>query len=183
MDPTRIEKEIKDLLKSDPESAFRVLFETYFSYLCTVVYRMIPDKSLAEDLVQDVFYDMWRKKDKLMINTSYKAYLRRASINRTLNHIRDKKIKFEEESEAESLKSHEIDIVQKLNVDDLQNRINEAIGTLPDRCRIIFSLSRYEELSYKEIAENLGISVKTVENQMSKALRILRKHIAKRKID
>lgn len=181
MDPTEIENKISGLFKSDPESAFKALFDAYFSYLCAVVYRMIPDKSLAEDLTQDVFYDMWRKKDSLIINTSYKAYLRRASVNRTLNYIRDNKIKFEEESEAQSFKSLEVDILQKLNVDDLQNRINEAIGTLPDRCRIIFSLSRFEELSYKEIAENLGISVKTVENQMSKALRILRNHISKRK--
>lgn len=179
LDQNNIESEFFNLLHKDADNAFKLMFESYYSYLCLVVYRMIPNKSLAEDLVQDVLYDIWRKRERLQINTSLKAYLRKATVNKTLNHIRDKKIKFEEETEAIALKSHEVDILQELDARDLQKKINQAVESLPDRCRIVFSLSRFEEMSYKEIAENLDISVKTVENQMSKALRIMRKHIFK----
>lgn len=177
MEHKKIETQFFDLLPNDPEKAFKLIFEGFYSYLCIVVYRMIPDKGLSEDISQEVYYDFWRKKDNIQIKTSLKAYLHRAAVNKTLNHIRDKKLKFSEESEAAGLKSLEADILQELNVRDLQKRINKAVEALPERCRIIFSLSRFEEMTYKEIALNLNISVKTVENQMTKALRILRERI------
>ncbi len=175
MDPQNINDKILKLLSADANAAFELIFEHYYKYLCLVVYRMISDRNLAEDIVQEVMHDFWKKHKNIQIKTSIKAYLHRSTINKTLNHIRDKKIIFEEEEQLSAVKSKEADIDQLISAKELQKSINEAIKALPERCRIIFSLSRYEELSYKEIAEKLEISVKTVENQISKALRILRK--------
>ena len=176
MDQQKDEK-ILELLAKDSNLAFKLIFDQYYKYLCLVVFRMIQDRNLAEDIVQDVMHDFWKKHENIEIKSSLKSYLHRSTVNKTLNHIRDKKMTFEEEEQIDIHKSQEADIDNLINAEELQNRINQAIGALPERCRIIFSLSRFEELSYKEIAETLEISVKTVENQMSKALRILRKAI------
>lgn len=103
-----------------------------------------------------------------------KAYLKRAAVNRTLNFIRDNKITFEGEEELPILKGKITGASAKMEADELQEMINRAIDGLPERCRMIFLLSRFEDMSYNEIAQKLDISVKTVENQISKALKILR---------
>jgi len=179
LEPVNTDDKILKLLATDANAAFKLLFDKYYKYLCLVVYRMIPDRNLTEDIVQEVMHDFWKKHKTIEIKTSIKAYLHRSTINKTLNHIRDKKMVYEDEAQMVALKSKTADIDELINVRELQNSINEAIETLPNRCRIIFSLSRFEELSYKEIAEKLAISVKTVENQISKALRILRKVLNK----
>ncbi|MEL6864763.1 MAG: sigma-70 family RNA polymerase sigma factor, partial [Bacteroidota bacterium] len=117
----------------------------------------------------------WKKRHRINIQTSLKAYLKRAAVNKSLNYIRDQKIKFEEVGKAPvlSTKSHNAQLEAK----ELQEQINLAVNALPERCRIIFSLSRFEEMSYQEIANTLQISTKTVENQISKALKILRQAI------
>lgn len=155
-----------------------MLFRRYFQFVTYSVYRVLPDRTIAEDIAQDVFYDLWRKREKILITSSLKAYLKRAAVNRTLNHIRDRKMNFEDEEKMPELVSNTASISQKLEADELQEKINAAVDSLPERCRVIFSLSRYEEMSYKEIAKELDISVKTVENQISKALGILRNALA-----
>lgn len=136
--------------------------------------RIIPDPGIAEDIAQDVFYELWRKRDVLNVNSSFGAYLRRAARNKSLNYIRDRKIKPESEDKIPHRSEGQTDANRKLEVQDLQNSIDRAVGDLPDRCREVFSLSRFEDMSYQEIADKLGISIKTVENQISKALRLLR---------
>ncbi|GJM35754.1 MAG: DNA-directed RNA polymerase sigma-70 factor [Saprospiraceae bacterium] len=175
MHPTHSDQELKDLMQQDGEKAIEQLFRMYYTYLCHAVYRVLGDPSLVEDLVQEVFFELWRKKDSLQINISIKAYLRRAAVNKALNFIRDQKIKFEEEDRAPVQVSKINSVVQKLEAAELQVEIDKVIDSLPDRCRVVFVLSRYEEMSYQEIADHLGISAKTVENQISKALKILRK--------
>ncbi len=168
------DEELLKLLETDRDKAIELLFRQYYSLVTYAVYRVLPDRSVAEDLAQEVFFDLWRKREKLNITTSLKAYLRRAAVNRTLNHIRDKKMNFEDEEKIPELRSKAATIFQKLEAEELQKKINEAVDSLPERCRAVFSLSRFEEMSYKEIAAKLDISVKTVENQISKALSIMR---------
>ncbi len=174
MRPTLTDKELKHLMQSDGEQAIEHLFRMYYAYLCQAVYKILGDPSLVEDLVQDVFYELWRKKDRLNINISIRAYLRRAAVNKALNFIRDQKIKFEDEERAPVQESKISSALQTMEAAELQSRIDEVIDGLPNRCRVVFVLSRFEEMTYQEIAEQLDISVKTVENQISKALKILR---------
>lgn len=168
-------EEFYQFWQQDGEKAIDWLFRKYYSYLCKVVFKIIPDTNLVEDLVQEVFFEVWKKKGQIKINTSMKAYLRRSAVNRSLNYIRDQKIKFENEDKLPFLDSREATIAQKIEAEDLKVLIDEFIDELPERCRIVFVLSRFEDMSYREIAQELDISVKTVENQVSKALKYLRK--------
>ena len=168
------EIDIIDRLNNSDESVIRVLFDEYYQYLCRSIYRVVPDSSISEDIVQEVFMELWKKRESIKITTSIKAYLRRSALNRALNYLRKNKVKFEEEVQIPDHGSLDSGGQSNMEVMELQDRINGIIDELPERCRIIFCMSRFEEMSYKEIAEALSISVKTVENQMSKALKILR---------
>lgn len=167
--------EIVRLLKNDDEKAIDLLFDNYYNYLCGVVYRVISDADYAEDLVQEIFLDIWRKRHDLNISTSLRAYLRRAGVNRSLNFIRKQKMKFEDAEETmNDLRSTEISGQVEMEHSELEQRIHSCIDALPPKCKLIFGMSRFENMSYQEIANSLEISVKTVENQISKALKLLR---------
>ena len=169
---------ILDLLSKGDQKFIDLLFDKYYTYLCNVVYRVINDADYAEDIAQEIFTDIWRKRESINIQTSLRAYLRRASVNRSLNHIRKQRMKFDENEEAIiDIESNTIDGQQELEKDELEQRIHDCINGLPPKCKLVFSLSRFENMSYQEIADHLEISIKTVENQISKALRILRNSI------
>ncbi|MBK7407860.1 MAG: RNA polymerase sigma-70 factor [Saprospirales bacterium] len=150
-----------------------VLFKRYYSFVSFATFRLVSDSALAEDISQEVFMEIWKRRHSLNISTSFKAYLRRSAVNRSLNFLRDKKNRYNEElsDAAHDLQTPEN---QTLEVDELQDHIDKAINQLPPRCQKVFKLSRYEEMSYQEIADDMDISVKTVENQMVKALKLLR---------
>jgi RNA polymerase sigma-70 factor (ECF subfamily) len=169
------DSEFLDLLKTDGEKAIEFLFKEHYDYLCRTVYRVLPKPAIIEDLVQDVFFELWRKHETLNITTSIKAYLRRAAVNKTLNYIRSQRLKLADPENTPEPESRFTEAEEQLEVNELQDRINKVVDSLPERCRMVFVLSRFEEKSYKEIAEELGISIKTVENQISKALKLLRK--------
>lgn len=175
---SRPPSEVADFMRAKPEACLAELYSDYYEYLVNSVYHMVPDQSTAEDLVQEVFFEIWKKREQLEFRTSVSAYLRRAVTNRALNYIRAKKMNFEGEDAALLLKSTEINSAKKLEIDDLQQLINDCVDELPEKCRVVFSLSRFEELKYAEIAESLGISIKTVENHISKALKILKNKVS-----
>lgn len=137
--------------------------------------RMLPDAGLAEDLVQEVFLELWRKRSGIQIQISFRAYLRRAAVNKTLNYLRDQRLPISDEEHLPfQLASSTPQADETLETSELKEEIDRAISALPERCRQVFVLSRFEELSAKEIADLLDISPKTVENQMTKALKSLR---------
>ena len=170
------DREFFDLLSTNAEKAFEWLFRRYFAELCQVVYRVAHDEHLAQDLVQEVLYELWRKRDKLTISISLRAYLKRAVLNRTLNHLRDNR-KWSSEERMPEIAIEESDAEDLLHSEELQELVDAAIDELPEKCRMVFVLSRYEELSYRDIATELGIAEKTVENQVSKALKYLRQRL------
>ena len=178
--PKHTDPELMALLKSDSDKAIDILFRLHYAYMCKSIYRIIPNREKAEDIAQDVFYELWKKRETLEIKTSIRAYLKRAMTNKALNYIRDQRMKFDSDEDHPYIQNPQASSQQHLEAEELQKAINDAIKKLPERCRIVFSLSRFEELSYKEIAKNLDISVKTVENQISKALKLLRLAIANR---
>jgi RNA polymerase sigma-70 factor, ECF subfamily len=169
------DERILTLLKENDEKSIDLLFQGYYNYLCNVVNRVINDADYAEDIVQEIFMDIWRKREEINIEISLRAYLRRAAVNRSLNHIRKQKMKFEEaENSVSELASNDNDSQIVMERDELEKRIHDCIENLPPKCKIVFAMSRFENMSYQEIATSLEISVKTVENQISKALKILR---------
>jgi len=163
------------------ESSYEELFRKWYTPLCKMVFRILQDKALTEDTVQEVFVKLWEKRNELKIETSLKSYLYRAAINASYNHLEKNKRypKLSLEDGASNLPDHYFNTEQKIHGEELEFRINATLSILPEACREVFILSRYENLSYKEIAETLGISVKTVENQMGKALRIFREKLMK----
>lgn len=168
--------EIKQLFLKDPDQAIELLFRDYFPYICTVIYKFIPNSQVAEDLAQDIFFDLWKRKNRMEFTGSIKAYLRRSAINKSMNFLRDQKPDaFSESPENEIYTPIQID--PSLADHELQQQIDAAIDQLPERCRIIFVLSRFEDLTYKEIGQLLDIAPKTVENQIVKALRLLRQSL------
>lgn len=169
--------ELLKRIRQNDEQAMAQLFRLYYGQVCKAINRVISDTHVVEDLAQDVFYDLWRRRDALEINTSIKAYLKRAGVNKTLNYIRDRKIKWDDEDKLPFMASREPDATQVLQGEDLKKKIDESINQLPERCRLVFSLSRFEDMSYQQIADELDISIKTVENQMSKALKYLRESL------
>ncbi|MBK8668738.1 MAG: RNA polymerase sigma-70 factor [Saprospiraceae bacterium] len=168
------------LIKSNPERALQYLYESQYETLCKQVYLILKDENVAEDIVQEVFVEVWKKREDLNILTSIEPYLKRACRNRALNYIRDNAIKWEEESALLDQEDTGFTSEQYMNADDLNKEIQTIISEMPEKCGIVFSLSRYEEMNYATIAKELGISVKTVENQISKALKILREQIYKK---
>jgi RNA polymerase sigma-70 factor (ECF subfamily) len=161
--------------KNNHAEFFESLFKKWYSVLCPFVFRIVRDNEIAQDLVQDVFVKLWEKREQIEINTSVKSYLFKACMNAALNHeAARKKYKVTNDESITLSLSDAGSTDEGLHVSELQKKINEAIDTLPPACRSVFILSRFEEMSYKEIASTLEISVKTVENQMGKALKILR---------
>jgi len=169
--------EVLDILKNKPDVALRSLYLAYYRYVSTVVYKMTGDGTLAEDVSQEVFVEVWKRRESLDVKTSLKGYLRMIAVNKTLNHIRSKKMNFEQEDTILQLPSTDNSTQKVLEAEDLKKAINIAVDNLPERCRLIFGLSRYEEKTYREISEELEISIKTVENQISKALKFVRKAV------
>lgn len=161
-------------LKADDAAALKVIFQTYYAMVYRVIYRLVSEQALAEDLAQDVFVRFWEKRHKIEIQGVLEAYIRRMAVNEALGHIRkNKKYSFEEitESHSESAISSEDLFLDK----ELKSKVHQAIETLPPKCRAVFMLSRFEDLSHKEISKELNISTKTVENQITKALKVLKK--------
>ena len=167
--------------RSDPargvdNDAFEELFRAYFAPLMSFSRRILADEDGAREVVHQVFINLWEKRDEIDLSTSLKSYLFTSVNNRSLNVIRDRK-KFSSEEVPEI--AGEWDVSAQIESMELEEKIQEVIASLPEKCRKIFELNRFEGLKYSEIAAQLDISVKTVENQMSKALRILREQLRK----
>jgi RNA polymerase sigma-70 factor (ECF subfamily) len=162
---------------------FDQLFKDHYGFVCQVVFKYVADKSKVEDLAQEIFTELWIKRDQISIHTSVQAYLRRMAVSRALNYLRDtKKYSWDDldvvnDAPASGM-SQQPEAIQQLEGEELQKLLTNAIDRLPEKCRVIFMLSRYDELSYAEIAQSLNISIKTVENQIGKALKYLRLAVA-----
>ncbi len=165
--------QLLEQVRLNDRQAFRQLFDRHYEFLLQSVVNITGDRNLAKDVGQEVFLELWKKRAQIQINTSVRAYLRRSMVNRTFNLLKTRKLKYQEPTNLpEGIVSNSPQ--EKLEAEDLQNLVNKTISQLPERCRLIFTLCRLEGLSHKEIAAKLDLSPRTVENQMTKALKILR---------
>lgn len=156
---------------------FEIVFREYYSALCRYASMWIPDADDAEEVVQHVFVKLWEKRESQHIGTSLKAYLYKAVYHTALNEIRRKKVRTGFEEMNSHITEHNRP-EDRASVKELEARISDAIRNLPEQCALIFRMSRFGELRYREIADILGISVKTVENQMGKALKLMRHNLS-----
>ncbi len=170
------DRSLWERIQQGDEEAFKHLFYTYYRLLVTIAMRYVNNLDQARDLVQDVLLNMWEKRDTIKVNKTLKSYLSTATRNTCLNHLKSDK-KWSELGEHLDIYERSAGPVEQMATNELQEQINGAIDTLPTACKTIFLLRRIEGLSLKEIAAQLQISPKTVENQITKARRVLAAHL------
>ncbi len=172
------EQQLFERLRNDDEAAFKVIYNEYYSKLYYFVFEFIPLKDTAENIVQDTFVTLWNKRNELKDDSNLTSYLFTVAKNNALNKLRDKKY-------SQKLFSNAIDISElNLNVEtlstvdtsvcafmDIEQIIKKTLTSLPPQCRKVFELSRFQEMKNREIAEELNISIKTVEAHISKGIR------------
>ena len=165
-------------IKTGDLVAFEQLFRKYYNELCGYAYQYFSDRDTVEDIVQNLFYKLWQRRERLEIHSSFRAYLYKAVYNNTLQVLKEK-------NSLQPLESHDgtyeiilsDTIFDTVESKEIQVIIEKTLAKMPERVRRIFELSRFEGLRYREIAAHLSISIKTVEANMGKALKIFRKSL------
>ena len=169
------DEQMATLLTKRDEAAFEQVFKSHFKNLHAYAYAILKDEDEAEEVVQQVFFKLWERSHNLTFSGSIAAYLYRAVHNESLNVLKHQKIKTGHQLHiAYSMKNKSEHIHGKIHEKQLENKLRDALNELPEQCRTVFQLSRFEDMKYREIADKLEISVKTVENHMGKALKFLR---------
>lgn len=173
------ERELLSRLSRGDEAAFTEIYNIYWDKLFVVATHKLYNPSEAEELVQDIFLDVWHRREELQIN-SLSAYLATAVKYRVINALakRNRQLRYEQHA-GQTTTEADLSTEQWLSFGDLRDKLGKLVADLPEKCRIVFQLSRDKGFSQKEIAHELGIAEKTVEAHLSKAIRTLRTHLAK----
>lgn len=172
------EQNFNEALHQGNMVVFEQVFRNYYERLCNYANTILNDMDEAEEIVQGTFMGLWEKRSHIQIHTALKSYLYQSVRNNCLNHLDHLKVR---QTHREYF-IHSADMsadsgVQTTLANELEKQIEEAVSSLPPQCQTVFRLSRFEGLSYAEIAQQLDISVKTIENHMGKALRIMRERL------
>lgn len=163
------------------DQTYKSLFRRYYANLLFYATRIVGEDE-AEDVVQDVFVELWRRRDTMKVGEQIQAFLYRAVYTRALNVLKHRDIMNSYEAVVLDIHKKRVefyqpdsnDVVKRIEDNELRRKLNEAINELPDKCRMVFKLSYLHEMKNKEIAETMGISLRTVEAHMYKALKLLR---------
>lgn len=153
------------------------MFREHYEAVCNFAYSFLKDSNHSEDLVQDVFVKLWENRNQIEIEISIKAYLYKTVKNSCLNAIKHEKVKRKHQEFEIANQIVELESQTELEADELKDKINEKILSLPEKRREVFLYSREDGLKYAEIADKLNISIKTVENHMGLALKYLREEL------
>lgn len=173
------DEQLMQQMASGEERALELLFKKYYAALVRFSKDIVKDWSIAEDVVQEVFTKIWDKREQITITSQVKSYLYVSVKNHSLNHLRlHERTEWMNDSLEDDYRVAAPEAGVKMDQLTLEQQISKAIDALPPKCALIFKMSRFEEKSYREIAEALELSVKTVENQMGKALATLRVTLA-----
>jgi RNA polymerase sigma-70 factor (ECF subfamily) len=170
-------------IRESDHAAFESLVRHYADRLCAFVYHSIRDVEATKELVQDLFLWIWRHRHEWDVRGGLTTYLYRSARNRAVSHVRHAGLERRWQEEMARVGNHEFDRMdpvspgEDLGAAELSDAIDRALASLPTRCRQVFTLNREHQLSYREIAETLGISVKTVEVHMGRALTALRRQL------
>ena len=165
-------------LKQGNKEAFSIIFRKYYKDLVLFGGNLLHDKFQCEDIVQNVFLKLWRNRETLEIETSLKSFLIRSVQNSCLDELRHKVVIREHESYSQSFyASDNMDTEHSILYSNLQSHLEEALNKLPEACRVAFEMNRLEGLKYREIAEKLNVSERTIEVRIGKALGLLREYL------
>ncbi|MEP5791763.1 MAG: RNA polymerase sigma-70 factor [Cyclobacteriaceae bacterium] len=178
-EPERI---LVERLRNKDKRAFELVFHDYFGIMKSYAMRFMDEIEEAEEIVQDVFVKFWEKCDSLAPDSSIKSYLYRSVHNTCLNHLKHQKVKDSYRQYVIAFMEEGQESLYEPENSNVEQRIMDEINALPPRCCEIFKLSRFEGLKYQEIADHLEISIKTVEVQMGKALKVLRERLQDLKV-
>jgi RNA polymerase sigma-70 factor (ECF subfamily) len=170
--------ELKNKIITGDTSAIKWLYQEYYVGLCTYANRFLKSKDASEEIVQQTLFKLWEKRESLQINESFIGYLFKSVRNHCLNHLKHQQIvnRYNESLLQSFKETEEILLVSQENglsifiASELEEKITMAIENLPEQCKIIFKLSRYEGLKHQEIAEKQGVTLNTVQKQISIAL-------------
>ncbi len=165
-------------LRGGDHAAFEAIFRQWYEPVVRSANRVLHDPGVAEELSQDVFLELWRRRDTLAPDSSVAGYLMQAVRNRALNHLRHLQVQRKSAVYVEALSEPAEQADADTQAGELQDAIRDAIAALPPRTREVFLMSRERNLRYNEIAEQLGVTVKAVEANMSRALRQLREKLS-----
>jgi RNA polymerase sigma-70 factor (ECF subfamily) len=177
------EKEIWHEIQLNNPKAFETVFKQYYALLCKYALSFLKSEDIAEETVQEIFVDIWERRESININISLKAYLFRPVHNRCINRLK-KLVKiydthpvydYSEIPENPDLNGSDENQPTYIFYDGIEEDLENAIQSLPDQCRIIFMMCRFKSMQYQEIASQLNISVNTVKTQLQRALEKLRK--------
>ena len=158
---------------------FNQLFTDYYVNLCRFAYTFVKDTSISEEIVQELFVSLWQQQATINIDTSVRSFLYTSVKNKSLNYIRNEKTRIHHEDEFAREQASKVgQIIDFCEREELSYLIDQSITELPDKCRTIFEMSRNNNFTYIEIAQQLNISPKTVENQMGIALKKLRNKLS-----
>ena len=178
-DPARDLPLLIGQIRNGDQSAFKEFFTLFYNDVRRFLIHFTGDADAADDLAQETFLRFWLARERLKDNLSYKGYLFRIARNCALNHVTRKPPVIRTEFSEDRLLPFYRDTENAAYPDVfLAENIQKGIALLPERCRMVFVLSRYHDLSYAEIAESMSISIQTVKNQMNKAIAVLRLHLA-----
>lgn len=172
------ERALLDRLKSGDQAAFDSIFRAHYPGLVTFAQGLLRDRAAGEDIAQEVMLELWRRREGLVIHESLRAYLLRSVRNRSLNQIRHANVERRAEPQLIGEDSVAAAGASSVVASELRTALSAAVAELSPACREVFELSRGQGLRYAEIASTLGISIKTVESQMGKALKHLRNRLA-----
>lgn len=176
---TLTDAELARRMRLGDERALETIFRMYYPGLVGFARRYVKTTEIAEELVQDLFLKVWSRRSSLGEIDSVKTYLFRAARNTALNHLRRRRLEHEWlEKEGTTITEHQtLEGDEAVTESDITAAVRAAVDRLPPRCREVFMLSRDGGLTYGEIAKSLGISIKTVETQMGRALKALRESL------
>lgn len=178
VDPAAADRLLLARLRAGDEAAFDAIFRGRYAILVGVAERMLRDRAVAEELAQEVMLALWRRREEMSPDEALGPYLVRAVRNRALNHLRHLNIERRDAVHATGPTEAAPRGAGPVVAEELAQALERSVTALPPRCREVFTLSRARGLSYAEIAAQLGISIKTVEAQMGRALRALRTDLA-----
>jgi RNA polymerase sigma-70 factor, ECF subfamily len=173
------ESEWVEAIRAGDPSAFEALFHAYHAGMCSFAYRYLGARDLAEEIVQEVFLCVWERRETWHVRTSVRSYLLTAVRNAALSYLRHERVVRRRQIEIpDSQETLAVSPEVRAQEAELITAVREAIARLPERCRVAFTLHREQGLTYVEVAEVLGISPRTVEVQIGRALKALRKRLA-----